>query len=222
MAAVNARTVVVVVGGGTVVMAPWDADVAAVLLAWYPGMEGGHALADVLFGDVEPGGRLPVTIPRRQSDLPQVDWDASTVTYDRWWGQRKLDRDGVAAAYPLGFGLGYTTFGLTGLDVGRLDGEKFTASVTVTNTGDRAGRHVVQFYAIRPGDTGRPIHHLVGFRAVHLAAGAGTRISVDCSTRPLQRWTADGFVLDRTDVTIRAASFAGDPAALEGLLRLSS
>ncbi len=222
VAAVNARTVVVVVGGGTVVMAPWDADVAAVLLAWYPGMEGGHALADVLFGDVEPGGRLPVTIPRRQSDLPQVDWDASTVTYDRWWGQRKLDRDGVAAAYPLGFGLGYTTFGLTGLDVGRLDGEKFTASVTVTNTGDRAGRHVVQFYAIRPGDTGRPIHHLVGFRAVHLAAGAGTRISVDCSTRPLQRWTADGFVLDRTDVTIRAASFAGDPAALEGLLRLSS
>lgn len=222
VAAVNARTVVVVVGGGTVVMAPWDADVAAVLLAWYPGMEGGHGLGDVLFGDAEPGGRLPVTIPRRQSDLPQVDWDASTVTYDRWWGQRKLDRDGVAAAYPLGFGLGYTTFGMTGLDVGRLDGEKFTAAVTVTNTGDRAGWHVVQFYAIRPGDTGRPIHHLVGFQAVHLAAGAVTRISVDCSTRPLQRWTADGFVLDPTDVTIRAASFAGDPAALEGRLRLSS
>jgi beta-glucosidase len=109
---VNARTVVVVIGGGTIVVDPWDADVAAVLLAWYPGMEGGHAIADILLGDTDPAGRLPVAIPHRQSDLPQVDWDATTVRYDRWWGQRKLDRDGIPAAYPLGFGLGYTTFGL--------------------------------------------------------------------------------------------------------------
>lgn len=218
VAAVNARTVVVVIGGGTVVMTPWDAEVAAVLMAWYPGMEGGHAVADVLLGDAEPGGRLPVAIPHRQGDLPQVDWDASTVAYDRWWGQRKLDRDGVNAAYPFGFGLGYTTFVMAGLEVGQLDGEKFTAAVTVTNTGDRDGRHVVQIYAIRPADTGRPVHHLVGFQAVQLVAGASTRITVDCSARPLQRWTADGFVLDRTDVPIRASSFVGDPAALEGLL----
>lgn len=222
VAAVNPRTVVVVIGGGTVVMAPWDADVAAVLLAWYPGMEGGHAMADLLLGDAEPGGRLPVAIPHRQGDLPHVDWDASTVTYDRWWGQRKLDRDGVAAAYPLGFGLGYTTFAMAGLELGRLDGERFTANLTVTNTGDRAGRHVVQVYAIRLADTGRPVHHLVGFQPLHLEAGGSTRISVGCSIRPLQRWTADGFVLDRSDVDIRAASFAGDPAALEGLLPLPS
>lgn len=218
VAKVNARTVVVVIGGGTIVVDPWDSDVAAVLLAWYPGMEGGHAIADLLLGDAEPAGRLPVAIPRRQSDLPQVEWNATTVTYDRWWGQRKLDRDGVSAAYPLGFGLGYTTFHVADLTVGRLDGESFTASVTVTNTGARPGRHVVQIYAVQPADTGRPVHHLVGFRSVTLEAGSSERTVVECSTRPVQRWTGEGFAPPAGDVTIRAGSYAGDPAAVDGVL----
>jgi beta-glucosidase len=222
VAKVNARTVVVVIGGGTIVVDPWDADVAAVLLAWYPGMEGGHAIADVLLGDAEPAGRLPVAIPHQQRDLPQVDWNATTVTYDRWWGQRKLDRDGVAAAYPLGFGLGYTTFSVTDLNVGRLDGESFSASVTVANTGDRPGRHVVQIYALVPADTGRPVHHLVGFRSVPLDAGTSERVVVECSIRPVQRWTGDGFAPPTVDVTIRAGSYAGDPAAVDEVLTVPS
>ena len=222
VAKVNARTVVVVIGGGTIVVDPWDADVAAVLLAWYPGMEGGHAIADVLLGDAEPAGRSPVAIPHQQRDLPQVDWNATTVTYDRWWGQRKLDRDGVAAAYPLGFGLGYTTFSVTDLNVGRLDGESFSASVTVANTGDRPGRHVVQIYALVPADTGRPVHHLVGFRSVPLDAGTSERVVVECSIRPVQRWTGDGFAPPTVDVTIRAGSYAGDPAAVDEVLTVPS
>jgi beta-glucosidase len=214
VAQVNARTVVVVIGGGTIVVDPWDADVAAVLLAWYPGMEGGHAIADILLGDTEPAGRLPVAIPRRQSDLPQVDWDATTVRYDRWWGQRTLDRDGIPAAYPLGFGLGYTTFGLADLAVSQLDGERFNAAVTVTNTGIRPGRHVVQIYAVQPADTGRSVHHLVGFRSVYLAAGAAQRVVVDCTLRPVQRWAGGGFTVPVSSLAIRAASYAGDPAAL--------
>ena len=222
VAKVNARTVVVVIGGGTIVVDPWDADVAAVLLAWYPGMEGGHAIADILLGDAEPAGRLPVAIPHRQSDLPQVDWAATTVTYDRWWGQRKLDRDGVPAAYPLGFGLGYTTFHVADLTVGRLDGDNFTAAVTIANTGARPGRHVVQIYAVQPADTGRPVHHLVGFRSVHLGAGSSERTVVECSTRPVQRWTGEGFAPPAGDVTIRAGSYAGDPAAVDGVLSVQS
>lgn len=222
VAEVNPRTIVVVIGGGTIVLDPWDGDVAAVLLAWYPGMEGGHAVADVLFGDAEPGGRLPMAIPHRQSDLPQVDWDATSVTYDRWWGQRTLDRDGVAAAYPLGFGLGYGTFAISGLDVGPICGERFTALVTVTNTGERAGHHVVQVYAMRPADTGRLVHHLVGFSSVYLEPGTAERVSVECSVRPLQRWTDDGFVLDPGGVTLRAGSYAGDPAAVERCLTIRS
>lgn len=219
VAAVNARTVVVVIGGGTIVVDPWDGDVAAIVLAWYPGMEGGRAVADMLFGDAEPAGRLPVAIPHRKADLPVVNWLADTVTYGRWWGQRKLDRDGVPAAYPFGFGLGYTTFGLSDLEVGRLDGERFSAAVTVTNTGSRAGRHVVQIYAVRPADNGRAVHHLVGFQSVHLPTGAVSRVLVDCSVRPLQTWDGDGFILNDADITIRAASHAGDPTAVEGKLR---
>ena len=220
VAKVSARTVVVVIGGGTIVLDPWDADVAAVLLAWYPGMEGGRAVADVLLGHAEPAGRLPMAIPHRQADLPQVDWDASTVTYGRWWGQRKLDRDGVPAAYPLGFGLGYTTFSITDLEIGELGGERFSATVTVANTGARAGRHVVQIYAVQPADTGRPVHHLVGFRSVHVESGTSERVTVDCSVRPVQRWASDGFTLTAGDIAIRAASYAGDPAAIHATLAI--
>jgi beta-glucosidase len=220
VAKVSARTVVVVIGGGTIVLDPWDADVAAVLLAWYPGMEGGRAVADVLLGHAEPAGRLPMAIPHRQADLPQVDWDASTVTYGRWWGQRKLDRDGVPAAYPLGFGLGYTTFSITDLEIGELGGERFSATVTVANTGARAGRHVVQIYAVQPADTGRPVHHLVGFRSVHVESGTSERVTVDCSVRPVQRWASDRFTLAAGDIAIRAASYAGDPAAINATLAI--
>ncbi len=220
VARVNPRTVVVVIGGGTMGLAPWDCVAAAVLLAWYPGMEGGHAVADVLFGDAEPAGRLPMTIPRRKEDLPQLDWDATQVTYGRWWGQRKLDRDGVPAAYPLGFGLGYTTFLLEGLKVSPCHGERFTASVTVTNTGARPGHHVVQIYAEETADTGNPVHHLLGFHSAHLAAGMTLRVGIECSIRPLQCWADDHFKTTVGDVVIRAASYAGDPHALESVLIL--
>ena len=220
VAAVNARTIVVVIGGGTIVVEPWDARVGAVLLAWYPGMEGGHAITDILLGDAEPAGRLPVAIPHRQTDLPVVDWSADRVRYGRWWGQRKLDRDGVPAAYPFGFGLGYATFAISGLDVSGVDREGFTAAVTVTNTGVRPGRHVVQIYAARPADTGRTVHHLVGFRSVHLDAGVCERIAINCSLRPVQRWRSGNFTLEAGDLTVRAASHAGDPDAVTSVLTL--
>lgn len=221
VAQANPRTVVVVIGGGTIVVEPWDSRVAAVLLAWYPGMEGGHAVADVLFGDAEPGGRLPMAIPRRAADLPVLDWDATAVRYNRWWGQRKLDRDGVAAAYPLGFGLGYTTFTIDALTVGPVDGEGFTATVPVTNTGSRPGRHVVQIYALRPADTGRTVHHLVGFRSVAVNPGSSVTVDVPCSIRPLQRWDGTRLVLDPATVTLAAGAFCGDPAAATAALDLS-
>jgi beta-glucosidase len=220
VAKVNDRTIVVVIGGGTIVLDPWDSRVAAVLVAWYPGMEGGHAVADVLLGDAEPAGRLPMAVPHRQADLPQVDWDTATVAYDRWWGQRKLDRDGVAAAYPLGFGLGYTTFSVADLEVGQLAGDRFSATATVTNTGVRRGRHVVQIYAVQSADAGRPVHHLVGFGSVLLESGAGDRIVIDCSLRPVQHWAGAGFTLAVNDITIRAASYAGDPAAVDATLAI--
>ncbi|HKT00483.1 MAG TPA: glycoside hydrolase family 3 C-terminal domain-containing protein, partial [Rugosimonospora sp.] len=217
--AVNPRTVVVVIGGGTIVVDPWDTAAGAVLFAWYPGMEGGRAIADVLLGDVEPGGRLPVAIPHRQADLPAVDWRARRVAYPRWWGQRALDRAGTAAAYPLGFGLGYTTFALADLHVGPVAGERFPVHVSATNTGTRGGRHVIQVYARLPGHE-RTVRALVGFASVEAGAGETVQATVDCTTRPVQRWTGAGFTVDTQTVTVEAGAYSGDPAALAGTVTL--
>jgi beta-glucosidase len=208
----NPRTVVVVIGGGTIVLDPWDAHVPALLLAWYPGMEGGHAITDVLLGDAEPTGRLPVVIPKRQADLPQVDWRARAVSYGRWWGQRKLDHDGVRAAYPFGFGLAYTTFETSDVEVGAVEGERFCVRALVRNTGGRTGRHVIQVYGQVPGSSST--RALLGFASVEVPHGAARDVEVVCSTRPLQRWTADGFVLAAGTIALEVGAHARDPRAI--------
>ncbi len=229
VAATNPRTVVVVVGT-VVVMERWRHDVPAVLLSWYAGMEGGRALADVLTGAAEPGGRLPVAVPTDEAHLPFFQPVIRRIMYDRWWGQRKLDRDGRPAAYPLGFGLGYTTCTLTSLTVdpapaGGAAGDVGTvaAAVTVQNTGSRAGSTVVQLYAVRddPALADRPLRQLLGFVRVHLGPGERRRVQVTGSLRPLARrdpatrtW---GILPGR--YRLEAAQHSGDPAAAStGLL----
>jgi beta-glucosidase len=185
VAAANPRTAVLVIGGSAIVMDAWRHQVPAILLGWYPGMEGGRALTDVLTGAAEPGGRLPVAIPSRAEHLPFFDADALRVGYDAWWGQRKLDRDGVPAAYPFGFGLGYTTFEMKLLDhrAREVDG---TATVRVTNTGSRPGSTVVQIYAF-DGDSPRPVPQLVGFRRVELAPGQSATVDVRLDLTPTRQ-----------------------------------
>ncbi|MGM0386336.1 MAG: glycoside hydrolase family 3 C-terminal domain-containing protein, partial [Actinomycetota bacterium] len=228
VAAANPRTVVVVIGGGPMVLAPWDDEVAAVLLAWYPGMEGGRAIADLLLGAAEPGGRLPVVLPRRREDLPAVDWLARSVEYPKWWGQRWLDRNGVSAAYPFGFGLGYTTFWMGELEVGPVDGERFGAKVHVANSGGRRGKHVVQVYGLLP-DQERPVRVLLGFSAVELEPGESSFVTVECSTRPLLKWVGGrpGSGSGRFEpmapsaaVEVEVGGWSGDPDALVGVVDL--
>ncbi len=179
VAAANPRTVVVVISGASVVIEAWRHDVPAILFAWYPGMEGGRALADVLLGRAEPGGRLPCVVPRSEADLPPFDRDATRVVYDRWHGQRRLDRDGVAAAYPLGFGLGYTTLTIGEVEVRGADGG-VTVDAVVTNTGVRDGGHVVQVYIHRPEAGGRPAERfLAGFARVGCPAGERRPVRID-------------------------------------------
>lgn len=183
--AANPRTVVVLVGGSAILTQPWDADVPALLMAWYGGMEGGRALADVLTGAADPGGRLPFVIPTTADHLPRFDHTATTVVYDDRWGQRGLDADGNVAAYPFGHGLSYTVFEhrLVQHRVGDIDG---TATVQVTNTGDRAGSTVVQVYAADAAGA-RPVARLLGFRKVRLEPGADAVVTVDLDLTPLRQ-----------------------------------
>jgi beta-glucosidase-like glycosyl hydrolase len=215
VAEANPRTAVAVVTAGAVITEEWRAAVPAVLFSWYAGAEGGHALADVLLGRADAGGRLPFSVPTSEEHLPFFDRDATEITYDKWFGQRLLDRLKVAAAFPLGFGLSYTTFALSAAITDAPRGDRFDVEVTVANTGTRAGRHVVQVYGcpLEAGDD-FPARVLLGFAPVEIEPGEARTIVVPGSTRPLQRWTEKGFVPAASTARIEAGSYAGDPDAL--------
>ena len=214
-AAANPRTVVVVVAAGAVLAEPWRDQVPATLIMWYAGMEGGHALADVLSGRHNPSGRLPFSIPTSEDHLPQFDRDATSVTYGPFHGQRLLDRLGVRAAYPHGFGLAYTTYSIESATVVRDDPGGPRLGVTVANTGTRDGRHVVQVYGRRTDGAGSL--HLLGFTVVEVAAGATTVIELDVPLTPLARWDPvrrRRIEPDPAAVTLEVSSYAHDPNAV--------
>ena len=149
-------------------------------MAWYPGMEGGHALARVLFGEVSPGGRLPCTWARSAEQLPPFDADARRVRYGPLHGYRLMEVTGRSPAFPFGFGLSYTTF-----EHGRLAGARswdgtVRLTVPVVNTGTRTGDEVVQVYLDEPlGSDPRPLRTLRAFRRVTVAPGALVNVTFE-------------------------------------------
>jgi beta-glucosidase len=202
VAAVNPRTVVVVNSGSPVVM-PWRDDVAALLLTWFGGQEYGHAIADVLTGAVEPGGRLPTTWPKTEADVPVLDVTPhdGVVRYDEGIhiGYRAWLRAGTEPAYPFGFGLGYTTWSYDAvriMDAGVHSGAvaasgSVRVSVDVTNTGERTGRQVVQVYLSRESlMVDRPLRWLAGSAVVTAGAGETRTAEVLVRARAFQHWDA--------------------------------
>ncbi|ROP61510.1 glycoside hydrolase family 3 protein [Curtobacterium sp. PhB115] len=194
VAAANPNTVVVVNAGSPVEM-PWRDDVAAVLLTWFGGQEYGNALADVLTGAQEPGGRLPTTWPVAMADVPVLDVTPvdGKVSYDEGVhiGYRAWLRAGTEPAYPFGHGLGYTTWTIDGVAATPTvsEGDAVIVTATVANTGQRAGKHVVQVYASRASSAvDRPVRWLVGFAPVRLGAGASTEVSIEVPARAFAHW----------------------------------
>lgn len=213
VASANPRTVAVVMGGSAILMESWRDRIPAILLAWYPGMEGGHALADVLLGTEEPGGRLPFAIPTRADHLPDFDPDAESVVYDLWHGQWKLDRDGHAAAFPFGFGLGYAPTSIEDVRVERHD-DGHVVRCSVRNHGDRAGSEVVQVYAGRPGSAWeRPASRLVGFARVEVPPGAAREVAVPVEWSAVDVRDGARWVREPGRWELRVGRHAGDPGA---------
>lgn len=205
VAAVNPRTVVVVNSGAPVEM-PWRDDVAAVLLAWFPGQEFGAALADVLTGTAEPGGRLPTTWPKTMADVPVLNTTPVDGVLDYTegihLGYRAWLRAGTEPAYPFGHGLGYTTWSTEDLVV-----DARTVSITVTNTGDREGKQVVQAYLSRPDSAvDRPVRWLAGFTAVTLAPGESRTVSITLPDRAFQHWGPGGWETEPGEFTVRVGT----------------
>ncbi|MEV7634512.1 glycoside hydrolase family 3 C-terminal domain-containing protein [Microbacterium sp. NPDC089318] len=213
--AANPRTVVVV-NAGSPVLLPWRKDVPAILCTYFGGQEMGGAVADVLLGDSEPGGRLPTTWPAEEADLPVggVRPVSGVVRYDeglhigyRAW----LARD-IAPAFHFGHGLGYTTWTFSSLKVnGQVGRGGISAECHVINAGTREGSTIVQLYLERtsPSSVDRPVRWLVGFASIRARAGATARTVVEIEDRAFAHWS-DGWKLEPGEYLIRAGGSVDD------------
>jgi len=192
VAAANPRTVVVLNAGAPVAM-PWADEVAAIVQLWFPGMEGGNALADVLFGDVDPAGRLPTTFPCRLEDSPAYPYypgQDGVVRYQEGLlvGYRYYDRAAVEPRFCFGHGLSYTRFAYANVAVAAADATTRVA-VDVTNVGDRRGREVVQVYVRDPAaGEDRPDRELREFATIELDVGQTRRVTFDLPARAFAGW----------------------------------
>jgi beta-glucosidase len=236
VAAANPRTIVVLETGGPVLM-PWLDDVAAVLEAWYPGSSGGEAIADVLFGDVNPAGRLPITFPSSLAQLPRPKLDDTSdpnrdvgsqshalqgfdVDYNIEGadvGYRWFARTGAKPLFAFGHGLSYTRFRYADLRV--TGGYSLRITFSVTNEGDRPGKDVPQAYVVdRAGTKGV---RLIGWGNVSLAPGETRRVEIVADQRVLGDWSTQrrGWQVRKGEytVTIGHASDGGDLSGHAGL-----
>lgn len=199
VAQANPRTVVAVYIPAQVLM-PWAEQVPAILVGWLPGQEGGNALASVLFGDVNPAGRLPVTIARNVEDYPaatpqQFPGVENHVLYSEGlrMGYRHFDTKNISPLFPFGHGLSYTTFAYSNLSIspGSISlpaGAKI--AVDVRNTGSRAGAEVVQLYLGFPPETSEPPRQLKGFQKIVLQPGQTRRVTFTIAPEELSFWSA--------------------------------
>ena len=231
VAAANPRTVVVVNSGAPVLL-PWAGEVGAVLLTWFGGQEFGNALADVLLGEAEPGGRLPTTWPASEAGLPSAQPEDGVLSYSEglFIGYRAFDRDGREPLFPFGYGRGYTTWSYESItvdcDLARPSGALLAPSlpggptppyppgtpavavcVEVRNTGSRPGREVVQVYASRPDSAvERPARWLAGFAAVDADPGETVNVGILLPERAFQHWADGGWTLEAGTFGLAAGS----------------
>jgi len=218
VAAVNPRTIVVLHTSGAVLM-PWLPQVAAVLQAWYPGETSGTSIAAVLFGDAEPGGRLPMTFPADATQGPgtllaQYPGVGGEVHYDEGIdvGYRYYDRFVQEPLFPFGYGLSYSSFNVDRLRVRRRRGTYYGVRARVTNTGSRAATTVVQLYVGFPASTGEPPNQLKAFAKVALQPGRRKRVRFLLDSSAFATWsTADAeWVVYPGDYAIRVGMSSRD------------
>jgi len=241
VASANPHTIVVVESGGPITM-PWIGQVSAVLEAWYPGQRGGEAIAGILFGDVNPTAKLPVTFARSEADLPHpkeqlqpsprageevpmfpgAPWKVNTRRFDLdddeglLVGYKWYDARGKQPLFPFGFGLSYTTYGYSNLQV-----SPSRVSFEVKNTGAKAGAEIAEVYAALPQAAGEPFKRLVAFRKVWLQPGESKPVTLDLNPHYLSIFNEDrnAWELVPGEYTIQVGGSSRD-LPLSGTIRI--
>ena len=223
IAAVNKNTIVVLIAGGNVAMEGWLEDVAALLHCWYPGQEGGAAVAEIIFGDINPSGKLPVSFERRWEDNAAFgsyyDRDGDKrVKYSEgiFLGYRHFDRSGIDPLFPFGFGLSYTSFEYDNLQFSNEEiasGETLVVSCDISNSGKREGAEIVQLY-IRDPQAGipRPEKELKGFCKVFLEPGESKTVTFEIGPKALSYYDAENWswVVEPGDFEVQIGSSSRD------------
>lgn len=208
VAAESDRCIVVVEGGSAIVMDEWTNDVEAIMMAWYPGMEGGTAVANIIFGEVNPSGKLPITFPRSNDQNPPFDPKAGSAEYGYYHGYRLFDKEAAVPAFAFGHGLSYTAFEVSDL---RLKGELvdsdgvIVVKADVANLAERAGAEVVQLYVGYEGsDVDRPVRELKAFERVELEAGETKTATMELAVEDLAYFDPDrsAWVLEDIDYRV--------------------
>lgn len=222
VAAANPKTVVAVMGGSSIIMEAWRKLVPAILMIWYPGMEGGHALADILLGVVNPSGKLPLVIPTAPEHLPFYDKNATAIEYDLWHGYRKLERDGNLPAFPFGYGLSYTTYRYANLGLSHSQltaADNVQVSFEVTNTGAVPGEEIAQLYVSALGSkVERAPKELKAFARVALQPGETKKVSLSVPVSRLAYYdeAQAAFVVEPLEYEVFVGAHSLDPQALRG------
>lgn len=174
----NQNSTVVLIGGNMIMMSDWYDSVNAVIMAYYPGMEGGSVIAEIIYGDINPSGKLPYVVPYDERDLPHVDWEATDQYYEYYHGYTRLEKNGTKPMIPYGFGLSYTSFDIAEPTVS-VEGEQLIVKTSVSNIGEIAGDEIVQVYVgFEKSNVDRPVKQLRGFQRVSLQAGETKEVSI--------------------------------------------
>jgi len=195
MASVNKNCIVILEGGSAIMMEAWRDAVPAILMAWYPGMEGGTAIGEILFGMQNPCGKLPFSIPKSKEHLPYFNKKARSINYEYYHGYRLLDKNDWEPAFPFGFGLSYTTYSYKNLRLGKenMDEQgKITVSIDITNTGKVDGEEIVQVYiGYKNSAVDRPKKELKGFGKIFLKAGETKTFTMEIRAQDLAYYDPD-------------------------------
>lgn len=185
----NKNVVVVYVGGSAINMNSWESEVSGIVFAWYSGMQGGAALANVLYGEVNPSGKLPFSIARNDEDYPYFNPYTLKIEYGYYHGYTLFDKKNIEVAYPFGYGLSYTTYSYDNLQVEETSLSKegrLMASIDVSNQGEVAGEEIVQLYiGFKNSSVDRPVKLLRAFDKVSLTPGETKTVELDVAIEDL-------------------------------------
>ncbi|WP_276929709.1 beta-glucosidase [Herbinix luporum] len=214
----NDNSAVVLIGGNMIMIDEWKDSVSSILMAYYPGMEGGTAIAEILFGDVNPSGKLPFVIPVKESDLPQVNWDTEYQYYDYYHGYAKLEKEGVKPSVPYGFGLSYTSFEISEAEF-TADNDYVSASCSVKNIGDMDGEEVIQVYVgFKNSSIDRPVKLLRGFQRVELKKGEEKKVTIKTPIEKLKWFNEEtnSWELEHMEYEVYIGTSSSNEDLLEG------